>query len=378
MTGMSTYLSDDRRNEILAAFNETMPYDADLRSLLMAGIDNRFVSTLGNFSRDYYQLVGDLNVLRSTERLADGTVPLAIWLKNAIAIFSPQMQVKTFHQALDEIQNVAFVEPPISQPADVPEVFELTIDSRDNTVPYSFLEAGLKSTSGVARVRVPSYENGIALNTTDGDPIIYLATGWLAAPDLVITNYHVIGAIDHGKPEPSPSDLQLQALNTKMEFDYDFYDARTTPRDVISLDAYDKDLDYALLRLSKPLDCAPLRILNKRTDVLPSAYVAVNVIQHPYGGPKRVALRNNLIYDCNFPKLRYFSGTALGSSGAPLFDDSWQVIALHRASLFVENVYFQGRKIGWVNEGTQMVAIMADIEQKNQSTYQTIAQYFQE
>jgi endonuclease G len=282
--------------------------------------------------------------------------------------------VKTFHHALDEIQNVGFIEPPISQAADVPEVPESRIN-RDDTVSYSFLQAGLKSTSGVARLRVPGYNNGTLLNTTDGDPVIYLATGWLAAPDLVVTNYHVIGAIEPAKPEPSPSDLKLQALNTKVEFDYDFYDAQATPRDVISLDAYDKDLDYALLRLSKPLDRAPLRILNMRQEFLPSAYVAVNVIQHPFGGPKRVALRNNLIYDCSFPKLRYFAGTALGSSGAPVFNDNWQVIALHRASMFVEGVYFQGRKIGWVNEGTQMVAIMTDIEQKNQSAYHTIAQY---
>src|SRR5262245_47902513 len=155
MIGMSIYLSDDRRDEIFAAFDQTMPYDSDLRSLLMAGIDNRFVSSLGNFSRDFYQLVGDLNVLRSTERLADGTVPLAIWLKNAIAIFSSLTQVNTFHHALDEIQNVGFVEPPISQPADLPEEPELTI-SRDDTVSYSFLQTGLKSTAGVARLRVPA------------------------------------------------------------------------------------------------------------------------------------------------------------------------------------------------------------------------------
>ena len=41
------------------------------------------------------------------------------------------------------------------------------------------------------------------------------------------------------------------------------------------------------------------------------------------------------------------------------------VVALHRAAAFVNNVKFQGRTTGWVNEGTQITAILNDLKAKN-------------
>lgn len=74
-----------------------------------------------------------------------------------------------------------------------------------------------------------------------------------------------------------------------------------------------------------------------------------------------MALRNNHVYDCPYPRLRYFTDTQRGSSGSPVFDDGWRVIALHRATSFVQNVTFQGKSTGWVNEGVQMEAILAHL-----------------
>jgi hypothetical protein len=56
-----------------------------------------------------------------------------------------------------------------------------------------------------------------------------------------------------------------------------------------------------------------------------------------------------------------------------VLNDSWQVVALHRASAFVEDVKFQGRLTGWVNEGTQITAILDDLKVKNADVYQVIA-----
>ena len=102
--------------------------------------------------------------------------------------------------------------------------------------------------------------------------------------------------------------------------------------------------------------------------------MAVNIIQHPYGGPKKVALRNNLVYDSNFPKLRYFTDTDHGSSGSPVFNDAWEVVALHRASSFVYNVNFQGRPAGWVNEGTHILAILEHIKVSNPSLFKELTE----
>jgi V8-like Glu-specific endopeptidase len=85
-----------------------------------------------------------------------------------------------------------------------------------------------------------------------------------------------------------------------------------------------------------------------------------------------VALRNNLIYDSKDSKLRYFTDTEHGSSGSPVFDDNWQVVALHRASAFVDNVKFQGRQVGWVNEGTQVTALLDDLKVKNAELFKEV------
>ena len=51
-----------------------------------------------------------------------------------------------------------------------------------------------------------------------------------------------------------------------------------------------------------------------------------------------------------------------GSSGSPVFNDQWQVVALHRASTYVAQVEFQGKTTAYVNVGTHMSAILDDLE----------------
>ena len=75
----------------------------------------------------------------------------------------------------------------------------------------------------------------------------------------------------------------------------------------------------------------------------------LNIIQHPSGHPKRVALRNNLLTDADATTIRYFTDTLTGSSGSPVFSDEWKVIGLHRGSTSVAGVSFQGRDTAVVN-----------------------------
>jgi len=66
----------------------------------------------------------------------------------------------------------------------------------------------------------------------------------------------------------------------------------------------------------------------------------VTVIQHPDGGEKLIAIRENKVVKIGDPKspkknsfLWYASDTAPGSSGAPVFNDSWQVVAVHHSAV---------------------------------------------
>ena len=97
---------------------------------------------------------------------------------------------------------------------------------------------------------------------------------------------------------------------------------------------------------------------------LPSGdVVPLNIIQHPGGAPKQIGMRNNLAASINENNLAYFTDTEGGSSGAPVCNDKWQVVALHKAATrtFGENE-FQGKKTRWVNVGTRIDRIISDLE----------------
>jgi hypothetical protein len=55
----------------------------------------------------------------------------------------------------------------------------------------------------------------------------------------------------------------------------------------------------------------------------------VNIIQHPYGLPKQIALYHNIVAFADDNRVQYLTDTDRGSSGSPVFDSNWNVVALH-------------------------------------------------
>lgn len=372
---MFTHITPERISEIRKVFaGANIPYDDELRSILLNGINYQFVAQLKNFKNDAFQLTGDLNGLNAVERLADGTIPFEAWLRNAVEELSHIDTARVFSRALDELTNRMSSAAPIFEPASVPDLFEVreALVHRDDMVAYGFLSAGFEAGRSVARLRVTRYDNGTITKNLEGASQVHQGTGWLLTPDLVMTNHHVVNARIEGQENAKFADFELQAQNALVQFDYDADTTAGESLKTAKLEAFDAKLDYAVLRLESSVTREPLMVNRDRIDVAKDSYIAVNIIQHPNGGPKRVALRNNLIYDSKFPRLRYFTDTEHGSSGSPVFNDSWQVVALHRASSFVDNVKFQGRLTGWVNEGTQMAAIADDLKIKNAKVFEAV------
>ena len=58
-----------------------------------------------------------------------------------------------------------------------------------------------------------------------------------------------------------------------------------------------------------------------------------NIIQHPGGDPQQVALRDNKVVKSLEHFIHYEADTQPGSSGSPVFNDQWQLAALHHSGV---------------------------------------------
>ena len=54
----------------------------------------------------------------------------------------------------------------------------------------------------------------------------------------------------------------------------------------------------------------------------------------------------------------YFTDTNEGASGAPVADDEWRVVALHRSVRFIKGLQYMGRIVGYANAGTRIDVIL--------------------
>jgi endonuclease G len=333
--------------------------DNSVRNLLFQFIDPFYKGTIGRYN-DIGQIKADVGIMSDTERLPNGDVPLQIYLDNAL----PQLTIAPKEQAivrafLDVINRRVTGSPRIDIKT-VSETKEVIIH-KDDTLPYVFMENGLKAARSVAKLRIPAFENGQARKLSNGTDMVGLGSGWLISRTLLITNHHVVNARKEGEPDASEADLSLQGKNTTVIFDFSDEQQTGTESKAVVLEAWNKALDYAILRIAEPgrdaLRIATSKLIYKTGDERPP----VNIIQHPGGRSKRFAIRNNLISGSTETDLRYFTDTEAGSSGSPVMNDKWEAVALHKGSTYVENVQFQGKSTAYVNIGTHLISILDDL-----------------
>ncbi len=231
----------------------------------------------------------------------------------------------------------------------------------DDMVDFNFLIRGINVGKSVARITVPRFDAGAARQTNKG-PWTMSGTAWVLAPTLMLTNHHVIAARLKGEKEPAAADFALQAQGAIVDFYFDWAGCVVNKFNVACVESDSIDLDFSVIRLATPCNRPALEFNPGRLTFGPASYDPLNIIQHPNGQPKKVAIRNNLLTGADNDTIRYFTDTDFGSSGSPVCDDNWRVVALHRGAEFVTGVNFQGKSTAHVNFGSQLQAVLDKIQ----------------
>jgi endonuclease G len=351
------------------------------REELLGGLSILFIARLQVTNNPSDQLLLDLSEMNQLEgKIIGGIVPLETWLRNASYLTAafPEKQ-HFFRELADQIAGNVPPDPPpnVATPVDLPEKI-LFVNA---LLSYDFLAGAQKTGRSVARLLVPRYERGAPVNFPNSNkPIRYLGTGWLLGRRHVITNRHVVNARSNGEADAADTDLGKQVSMTTVQFDYDHENAEGDGRAVAKLAVASKALDYAILELTEDGGRDPL-VLKDGELALPKPgptshygdYLPVNIIQHPSGAPKQLAVRNNLVARIRDKDFAYFTDTQGGSSGSPVCNDDWQVIGLHYGStMSLGAVEFQGKRTAWINVGMRIDRILADLRQNHAALYQSI------
>src|ERR1039457_3164372 len=85
----------------------------------------------------------------------------------------------------------------------------------------------------------------------------------------------------------------------------------------------------------------------------------VNIIQHPGGGPKQIALYHNTVAYVGNGRVQYLTDTLPGSSGSPVFNSDWKVVALHHSGGMLRQP--GTKKAFYRNEGIDVAVLLRDL-----------------
>ena len=199
-------------------------------------------------------------------------------------------------------------------------VDEKTIGKTYDIVSTEFFEAGLLAQRAVGRI-----------NTDTGH-----GTGFLVGHGLLLTNNHVL---------PSVADAAGATLDMDAEHDLIAPSARTKQYhfDPATFFLTDRERDITLVKVTDFVGDKPaLETFGWHVLIAAQGKIRVgdpvNIIQHPDGRDKSVTVHNShvlhLADEGEDTQYCWYTGdTEGGSSGSPVFNNMWEVVAIHHRAI---------------------------------------------
>jgi GTPase SAR1 family protein len=188
-------------------------------------------------------------------------------------------------------------------------------------------------------------------------------TGFLLGADVVITNYHVMESVITKRHKPAQVVLRFDykrlddgtTLNPGVEFrlaekkwlidhsPLSPLDLKSDPGDAVP---GSEELDYALLRVEGHPGEQPIGGDKAEPTAPPRGWVEpmtkpfafdpdtpLFIVQHPERAPLKLAFDTKSVIGLNGnqTRVRYRTNTEPGSSGSPVFNSDWELVALHHS-----------------------------------------------
>jgi N-acetylmuramoyl-L-alanine amidase len=232
---------------------------------------------------------------------------------------------------------------------------------RDESLDAVFLDLLARQRRAVGIVRT----SGINFR---GEQSIWCGTGFLVAPNILLTNHHVVNSAEVAQAAEVDFDYEIsaQALASGRKAPpprgrgYRLHPERLFVTSPFQM------LDYSFVWIDDvPVDAGSIIRMERAAFAIEPDERAF-IIHHPRGEPKRVSLDDTDVVTA-YPDeavVHYTSDTDEGSSGAPVSDRSARLIALHHASRLNDTgrATTDGHVPKYVNEGIKMAAIALDLE----------------
>ncbi len=192
---------------------------------------------------------------------------------------------------------------------------------QNDLLQINYLSRGLEVGRSVCRIHI---------RNPKGRPEGF-GTGFMISPSLLLTNQHVLPVLEF-------------AVRSLCEFDFEYdheFNLKATHFFELMPDRFfysNKELDFALVtvnplsRNGKSLrEFGFLQLTEKSGKALMNEFISL--IQHPSGSDKHITIRNNRIQNRFKDFIHYEADTMPGSSGSPVFNDQWDVVALHHSGV---------------------------------------------
>jgi V8-like Glu-specific endopeptidase len=275
-----------------------------------AGIKPQMINFNGNAMDIWSNVLDEAEKTNKVNNLVKAVLdkyPENPFLKSAI---TPIEINYTLSPDIDKITNWNPVE------EDTLEVLTMEVSS---LLPINFLERGITASRSVAKVEI---KNGSMINVGTGFLFKIQGNNVL----FFMTNHHVINE-------------KAQIENTRIIFNYEEdANGESKASKTFRIDAdgpwYSspiKELDTTIFRLLPIGDSLNEfgYLTLKKIDVKKNDFV--NIIQHPAGQMKQISLYHNIVTSANDREIQYLTDTLKGSSGSPVFNSNWDIVALHHS-----------------------------------------------